>query len=164
MAAAPKVNYGLLEADWRAGIKSAAQMAAEYTAATGVSVSRVAIGKHFDKLGIPREPRPRVHDRIVLSEAPAPSSRAGFLYVIYVDVSGERYFKIGISVGFSNRLEAHQCSSPFEVCVACAYFTPDMAQEEREIHTIFASKRVRGEWFRLDPDDVRTIASRAMLV
>jgi hypothetical protein len=54
MAAAPKVNYDLLEPDWRAGLKTPYQMADEYTAQTGIKVSRTAIVKHFEKLEIPR--------------------------------------------------------------------------------------------------------------
>jgi hypothetical protein len=55
MAAPRKVDYARIEASWRAGIKSAPQLAAEYTAETGVSVSHVAITKHFKKLGVPRD-------------------------------------------------------------------------------------------------------------
>lgn len=49
-----------MEPDWRAGIKSPNQMAAEYKAATGVSVSHTAIIKHFKGLGIPRDLKAKV--------------------------------------------------------------------------------------------------------
>lgn len=55
MAAHKKIDYARIEPDWRAGIKSPAQLAAEYTEATGVSVSHAAIIKHFKKLGVPRD-------------------------------------------------------------------------------------------------------------
>ncbi|MEY2854643.1 MAG: hypothetical protein RL030_1775 [Pseudomonadota bacterium] len=55
MAAKRKVDYERIEPDWRAGIKSPAQLATEYTEATGEPVSRVAIIKHFEKLGVPRD-------------------------------------------------------------------------------------------------------------
>lgn len=55
MAAPKKIDYERIEPDWRAGIKSPAQMAAEYTEETGVSVSHAAIIKHFRKLGVPRD-------------------------------------------------------------------------------------------------------------
>lgn len=55
MAAPKKVDYERIEPGWRAGIKSPAQLAAEYTAETGVSVSHAAIIKHFKKLGVPRD-------------------------------------------------------------------------------------------------------------
>ena len=50
-----KVDYDLIEPGWRAGIKSPAQLAAEYTEATGQPVSRVAIIKHFEKRNVPRD-------------------------------------------------------------------------------------------------------------
>lgn len=55
MAAPRKIDYERVEPDWRAGLKCPAQIAAEYTAATGVSVSHAAIIKHFKKLGVPRD-------------------------------------------------------------------------------------------------------------
>lgn len=54
MAAPKKIDYERIEPAWRAGIKSPAQLAAEYTEDTGVSVSHAAIIKHFKKLGVPR--------------------------------------------------------------------------------------------------------------
>lgn len=60
MAAKPKVNYDLIEPDWRAGIKSPNQLVAEYTAATGVSVTRMAIVNHFEKAGIPRDMKAKI--------------------------------------------------------------------------------------------------------
>lgn len=61
MAAQKKVDYEAIEPGWRAGIKSPAQLAAEYTEATGISVSRSAIIKHFDKIGVPRDLSAKVH-------------------------------------------------------------------------------------------------------
>lgn len=60
MAAPKKVDYERIEPGWRAGIKSPAQLAAEYTQDTGVSVSHAAIIKHFKKLGVPRDLREKV--------------------------------------------------------------------------------------------------------
>ena len=61
MAAPKKVDYERIEAGWRAGVKSPAQLAAEYTEETGINVSRAAIIKHFDKLGVPRNLDAKVH-------------------------------------------------------------------------------------------------------
>jgi hypothetical protein len=55
MAAPKKVDYERIEPGWRAGIKSPAQLASEYTKETGVSVSHAALIKHFKKLGVPRD-------------------------------------------------------------------------------------------------------------
>lgn len=61
MADRKKIDYEAIEPGWRAGIKSPAQLAAEYTEATGIQVSRVAIIKHFEKAGIPRDMAAKVH-------------------------------------------------------------------------------------------------------
>lgn len=60
MAAPKKVDYERIEPGWRAGILSPAQLAAEYTKETGVSVSHTAIIKHFGKLGVPRDLKAKV--------------------------------------------------------------------------------------------------------
>lgn len=55
MAAQKKVDYERIEPGWRAGLKSPAELAADYTAETDVTVSRAAIIKHFEKMGVPRD-------------------------------------------------------------------------------------------------------------
>lgn len=60
MAAQQKVDYERIEPGWRAGILSPAQLAEAYTKDTGVAVSRVAIIKHFDKLGVPRDLKAKI--------------------------------------------------------------------------------------------------------
>ncbi len=49
------VDYGRIEAGWRAGLLSPRQLASIYTQETGDPVSHAAIIKHFSKLGIPRD-------------------------------------------------------------------------------------------------------------
>lgn len=49
------VDWEAIEPDWRAGIKSVLQIAADYAKGSGVSVSHTAINKHFKKLGVPRD-------------------------------------------------------------------------------------------------------------
>lgn len=60
MAAQAKVDYERIEPGWRAGILSPAQLAEQYTKATGVAVTRVAIIKHFEKLGVPRDLKAKI--------------------------------------------------------------------------------------------------------
>lgn len=54
------VDWERIEGDWRANIKSVLQIAADYQAATGASVSHTAINKHFKQLGIPRDLKAKV--------------------------------------------------------------------------------------------------------
>lgn len=155
------VDWDAIEPDWRAGIKTKKQMSAEY------GVSRAAMDKHFGKVGIERElmvaARREFGGKVVLTPAQDEFDTSGFVYVIYID-SPERYYKIGMSKHFSSRFSSHQCASPFEVCVACAFFVPNMRMAERQLHAEFAEKRIRGEWFCLNDSDLREIASRSLLV
>jgi hypothetical protein len=64
MAAKKKVDYTLLEADWKTGLKSPAQMAADYELLTGDTVSGQAIEKHFKKLRVLRDKKAAVRARI----------------------------------------------------------------------------------------------------
>lgn len=147
-------DWERIELDFRAGIKSLREMA------KGSGVSHVTISKRAQRLGWLRHPRaePVALERDELD-------RAGFVYVVYLDDSAcERFYKIGMSAAFSSRFDAHQCASPFDICVATAYFTGNMRAEERELHALFSGQRVRGEWFRLTRDDLQLIAKRALLV
>lgn len=98
---------------------------------------------------------------IPTKERPAP--KAGFLYVIFVEADGKRLYKIGVSKVFENRMGCHQCSSPFEVRVACCYYSADMRSEERFLHSRYQSKHVRGEWYGLSQDDLSSIAQRSLM-
>lgn len=88
---------------------------------------------------------------------------SGFIYVVYVDSGIEKLYKIGMAENFNRRFTEHQCSSPFDVMVAICYFTSNMRNEEHYLHERYLEKNVRGEWFRLDFDDLKEIATRSLL-
>lgn len=83
-------------------------------------------------------------------EAPA---QPGHIYVVR---SGE-HFKIGKASDLKARLSTHQTSSPELLDVVIAVEVDDMTHTERELHEIFSEKRVRGEWFKLDGQDLETL-------
>lgn len=60
MAAPKKVDYDSIEPEWIAGILSPEQLAQSYTKRTGVSVTRRAIIKHFEKAGIERDLKAKI--------------------------------------------------------------------------------------------------------
>jgi hypothetical protein len=101
---------------------------------------------------------------VTLPPASEPVEQAGFVYVIYLDAPGARFYKIGMAGSFTARFDAHQCASPYQACVACAYFVADMRAEERALHARFSATRVRGEWFELQAADLTEIAARSLLV
>ena len=159
-SAARIIDWERIELDYRAGIKTLRQIAEEHGITHGAVNKRAARDGWQRDLSV-RAPSPPPVELATVDAL----ERSGFVYVIYLqDTAGERFYKIGLASSFTARFDAHQCSSPFPICVACAYFVGNMRVEERELHRIFAIQRVRGEWFRLSPDDLRLIAERALLV
>lgn len=151
------VDWERIEADYCAGVKSGRQIARE------CGRTEAAIRLKAKKLGWIRSDR-------VKEKAEAPKlradeySKAGFVYVIFVeDTAGKRIFKIGMTEFFGPRMQSHQCSSPFDVRVACAFYVGNMRREEAYLHEVFSSKCVRGEWFDLSDEDVTFISSRSKL-
>lgn len=149
-------DWERIEADYRAGVLSLREIAA----ANGITEG--AIRKRAKRDGWTRDLGAKI--RATLPPRADPMERAGFVYVIYLDAPGERFYKIGLAASFTARFEAHQCSSPYAVCVACAYFVPDMRSEERALHQRFAASRHRCEWFALSDSDLLEISGRSLLV
>ena len=153
----PAPDWEKIEADYRAGIKTLRQIAGEH------GVTHGAINKRAKRDGWSRADL--AADRDAPKLIGEDDGRAGFLYVIYLDDSaGERFFKIGMAGSFTSRHGAHQCASPFEIRVACAYYVGNMRAEERFLHAKFSENRVRGEWFRLSQHDLSMIAERSKLI
>ena len=150
-------DWERIELDYRAGVKTLRQIAEEH------GITHGAINKRAKRDGWARERVARQQEPVRLARDEL--DRAGFVYVIYLeDTASERFYKIGMAASFTARYDAHQCASPFPICVACAYFVGNMRTEERLLHAEFADKRVRGEWFRLTDSDLDQIARRARLV
>lgn len=143
MTKAQKYNFDDAEVDYRAGSMSANAIATKRGWVRPVSSIKV--------------------QKVAFCEIDSLAS-SGFVYVIYVDANGQRFYKIGLSKKFNTHMASHQCSSPFEVCVAIAYFVPNMRAEELALHAIYKNKRVRGEWFKLDDADLIGISRRTLLV
>lgn len=155
-----QIDWESIEKDWRAGIKTKLQMSEEH------DVSRAAMDKRFKKLGIERDLSEKIRQgKVVLRAEEDELVRPGFVYGVYLDdSSSKRYYKIGMAGAFTPRFQAHQCASPFEICVAFAYYVGDMRLEERFLHSRFAACRIRGEWFSLSKEDLEEISKRALLV
>lgn len=153
-----QVDWKAIERDYRAGIKTLRAIADEH------SITHPAVSKRAKRDGWERD----VIDRSVVKEkVVVPSmdemSASGFVYVVYIDTGLERIYKVGLAKHFGARMDQHQTSSPFEICVAICYYTGNMRMEERTLHAMFQDKHVRGEWFRLSDSDLDAIACRARL-
>ena len=78
---------------------------------------------------------------------------------IYV-MKCEQYYKIGYAKDPQKRLKAIQTSNPHLVSLVLVVHPFDAIRIEGELLSRFHSKRVKGEWFTLDSEDVAYIATR----
>ena len=77
-------------------------------------------------------------------------SQEGWVYVLR---AGE-YYKIGRSKTPKQRYEELATLPPWPTEMVHTIETKDRCQLEAELHSKFADKRKRGEWFELDEEDV----------
>jgi len=70
---------------------------------------------------------------------------SGYVYFIHATESDR--IKIGKSVDPKKRLSGLQTSSSETLRLLLSLPAKDMAYEERQMHELFASERIRGEWF-----------------
>lgn len=77
--------------------------------------------------------------------------------VLYLLKSGE-YYKIGCTTVLPSRLGILQAGNPIEIeVVHYADLGTKALVKEKELHHAYASKRVRGEWFKLTPTEVEEV-------
>jgi hypothetical protein len=75
----------------------------------------------------------------------------GFIYIM---TDGE-YFKIGISSDVAKRLRGIQTNHPQKISVILSQFVKNNLELESFFHEKYKSKRVSGEWFRLDEVELK---------
>lgn len=82
---------------------------------------------------------------------------AGYIYVI--EAIGLRRFKIGITEDLGNRFPRYATECPVECRPVLVATVPIVALRiiEKKVHSHYAVKRVRGEWFDLDDQDLADI-------
>jgi hypothetical protein len=80
----------------------------------------------------------------------------GYVYLIRSD-SG--HYKIGRTKNPDNRIETFKLQLPIEVEYEHLVKSDDMVTLERDLHARFEAKRINGEWFDLEPEDVIYIKS-----
>lgn len=78
------------------------------------------------------------------------ASYPGEVYIL----QGDKYFKIGKSRDLEKRLRLFNLTLPFKVELIHRIYTNDCSYLESYFHKLFASKRVNGEWFLLEPEDI----------
>ncbi len=81
--------------------------------------------------------------------------REGFVYLF----KGSQFCKIGMAVDVPSRKAAveKQCGEKLELVHTIA--SADYNQAERDLHVKYKTKRVKGEWFDLSPEDISEFCS-----
>ena len=91
-------------------------------------------------------------------QVPDPRTKNTFGYV-YLIKSATGYFKIGSSQSVQSRIRQLQCGNPEPLTLVHQYASANAQQEERALHSEFAHRRVRNEWFALIDTDVASICA-----
>lgn len=73
---------------------------------------------------------------------------------VYVLKTGKNLYKIGKTKDIQKRLAAYQTHLPVLFRIIRQYPADNMTELEESLHVIFQHKRVKGEWFELDLDDI----------
>ena len=85
--------------------------------------------------------------------------KPGYIYFIQA-VEEPFYIKIGCSVEPCKRLNAIQTASPIKLEPLAIVSVPHINQFEKLFHEYFVKKRVRGEWFDIEPRDVYELLNK----
>lgn len=85
---------------------------------------------------------------------------AGYIYCLD-DQQG--HFKLGRTKQLNTRIKQLGTQPPFEIVLRFAFKVPHMRAYESHLHKEFQHKRLRGEWFKLDEEDLKHIQRFAWL-
>lgn len=84
---------------------------------------------------------------------PSSNPTAGYVYLIWSKYG----YKIGKAINVRNRTRLFEVKLPFPITVMHYARFDDYSQAEHALHRHFHEKRLEGEWFELDDDDVAFI-------
>lgn len=84
------------------------------------------------------------------------NDRSGFVYVLH----SNGLYKIGHSKYVDKRIEQISPVMPYPVELVIAFAADDRYALEGELHQRYASKRLRGEWFALNSQDLYELGVR----
>jgi hypothetical protein len=73
---------------------------------------------------------------------------------VYVLKTGKNLYKIGKTQDLQKRLASYHTHLPIVFRLVRQYLTSQMDDLEERLHTVVQHKRVQGEWFELQPDDL----------
>ncbi|HVD98708.1 MAG TPA: GIY-YIG nuclease family protein [Cytophagaceae bacterium] len=73
---------------------------------------------------------------------------------VYILKTGKNHYKIGKSQDLQQRLMSYHTHLPVVFRVIRQYIASNMDELEEALHITFQHKRVKGEWFQLNPEDL----------
>jgi hypothetical protein len=120
-------------------------------------MSKGRISQIVKELGLPKRPFKAPHKIKPATISP------GIIYVIAADAPTGRIYKIGRTTNLKSRLNDLQTTCPYPLSVVVQYQSECCGNEEKGLHIYFADKRLRGEWFALNLDDIAFIQSFSRL-
>lgn len=95
-------------------------------------------------------------DPVITKTRRLPHDRGGFVYLLK---SSTGSWKIGKTKYPDDRIYTFGVKLPFEVEYDHLIESDDMSSLEKSLHRQFKKKRINGEWFALDDNDVQYIKS-----
>jgi hypothetical protein len=84
-------------------------------------------------------------------------SRSMSTQVYLIHALGTVFYKIGMASDTSSRLSILQIGCPFELVVIWSKEFSDAEKIETFLHSTFKNCRVRGEWFKLNSEDLKVV-------
>jgi hypothetical protein len=90
---------------------------------------------------------------VLLGARPSASPTGGYVYVI----RSPHGFKIGKTVNLKQRTKLFEVKLPFKNSLEHYAWFDDYTHAERSFHHRFHHKRLEGEWFDLQPEDIDSI-------
>ena len=81
--------------------------------------------------------------------------RADKVYIVHIDdYCLTDIYKIGVSKTPNKRLQSLRTSSPFELNIVHTFVAEPAEEAETQLHAMFEVTRMKGEWFRLNPEQI----------
>lgn len=76
---------------------------------------------------------------------------------IYLLQASNGCYKIGRTIDLDSRLKQHERDYPLEIKVIHSFWCRNNIKAESHLLKMFSEKKLQGEWFELEPDDVKFI-------
>jgi len=78
---------------------------------------------------------------------------SGYIYIL----KNKEFYKIGRSKNPKNRIKSYVTENPDEIEIILCEYVDDYKKAEEELHILFKDKKHRGEWFKLNNEDIELI-------